>query len=278
MSRAQRAMNEKTAPTSIEEFDARLREISGTLPKRLQQCAEFVSANTDRIAVSTVAEIAAAADVQPSALMRFCKILGFKGYSGLQRLFRDAYSQQWPDYSTRLATLRAQSASEPSALLAEFVETGRLALEDLVGNVDPAALDQAVEVLAKARLVHVAGYRRAFPVVSYLSYAFEKMECPSMLHDGTGQLNQRHSISPDDAVIAVSFAPYTAQTVSLVDHANDLGCPVVVLTDTAMSPFDGDNVSVITVKDAEVAGFRSLTSTMSLAMTIAVSVGRMRGS
>lgn len=277
MSRAQRPMDQLSAPATIEEFDARLREISGTLPKRLQQCAEFVAANTDRIAVSTVAEIAAAADVQPSALIRFCKMLGFKGFSGLQRVFRDAYSQQWPDYSTRLSTLREQSGSEPSALLAEFVEAGRFALEDLVATVDPVALDQAVSVLANARLVHVVGYSRAFPVASYLSYAFEKMECPSMLHDGTGQLSQRHSISCDDAVIAVSFAPYAAQTVSLVEHANGLGCPVVVLTDTVMSPFSGENISVITVKDADVAGFRSLTSTMSLAMTIAVSVGRARG-
>ena len=39
------------------------------------------SRNPDRVAVSTVAELAAAADVQPSALMRFCQELGFSGFS-----------------------------------------------------------------------------------------------------------------------------------------------------------------------------------------------------
>jgi hypothetical protein len=77
-------LSEQTAPTSVEEFQARLAAISDDLPRRLKQCADFIAANTDRIAVSTVAELAAGADVPPSALMRFCQILGFSGFSEMQ--------------------------------------------------------------------------------------------------------------------------------------------------------------------------------------------------
>ena len=79
-----------TAPASIEEFRERLSQITDDLPRRLRQCADHIAANTDRIAVSTVAELAAGADVPPSALMRFCQIMGFSGFSGMQKLFRDA--------------------------------------------------------------------------------------------------------------------------------------------------------------------------------------------
>jgi DNA-binding MurR/RpiR family transcriptional regulator len=68
-------------PTTIEAFEDRLLEISESLPKRLRQCAHYVAANKDRIAVSTVAEMAEGAGVQPSAFMRFCQILGFSGFS-----------------------------------------------------------------------------------------------------------------------------------------------------------------------------------------------------
>ncbi len=80
------------APTSVEEFRERLTALLDDLPKRLRQCAEHIAAHTDRIAVSTVAELAAGADVPPSALMRFCQIMGFSGFSEMQKLFREAYA------------------------------------------------------------------------------------------------------------------------------------------------------------------------------------------
>lgn len=71
---------EDRAPASIKQFEERLIDVSESLPKRLRQCADYVAANKDRIAVSTVAEMAEGAGVQPSAFMRFCRILGFRDF------------------------------------------------------------------------------------------------------------------------------------------------------------------------------------------------------
>lgn len=89
-------MQDLAAPATVKEFEERLVEVAPKLPKRLRQCADYVAANTDRIAVSTVAEMAEAAGVQPSAFMRFCQILGFSGFSEMQRLFKESYSGRWP--------------------------------------------------------------------------------------------------------------------------------------------------------------------------------------
>lgn len=97
-------MAEGSSPDTIRAFDDRLLEVSKSLPKRLRQCASYVAENKERIAVSTVAEMAEGAGVQPSAFMRFCQILGFSGYSEMQKLFRNSYVGGWPDYSTRLNT------------------------------------------------------------------------------------------------------------------------------------------------------------------------------
>jgi DNA-binding MurR/RpiR family transcriptional regulator len=181
-------------PATVEEFRDRLASISDSLPRRLRQCADHVAANIDRIAVSTVAELAAGAGVPPSALMRFCQIMGYSGFSELQKMFREAYAPGFPDYTTRLANLKTGGAGSPSALLAEFVEAGRLSLETLAKSADEAALVAAVEILAKAQTVHIIGLRRAFPVASYLAYVFEKMQVAAMLHDGVGALDHRHAL------------------------------------------------------------------------------------
>ena len=87
----------------------------------------------------------------------------------MQKLFRDAYAPGWPDYATRLRNLKEGGAGSPSALLAEFIEAGRLSLEALANTADEAALAQAVQLLARADTLHVVGLRRAFPVATYLA-------------------------------------------------------------------------------------------------------------
>lgn len=264
------------APTTVEEFRDRLSALSDSLPRRMRQCADFVAANADRIAVSTVAELAAGAEVPPSALMRFCQIMGFSGFSEMQKLFRDAYTPGWPDYSTRLRNLKDNGAGSPAALLAEFVEAGRLSLEALAKSVDEAALEAAVARLAKAETVHVVGLRRAFPVASYLAYVFEKMSVPAMLHDGVGKLDHRFALRPGDALLAITFAPYSEETLTLAQDARARGLPVVAMTDHLTSPLARLADAVVAVPEVDFGAFRSLSATIAMALALAVAVGSAR--
>lgn len=268
--------SEPTAPETVEAFRERLIEISDDLPRRLRECADYIAANTDRIAVSTVAELAQGAGVPPSALMRFCQIMGFSGFSEMQRLFRVNYMPGHPDYATRLKNLRESGAGSAAALLAEFVDAGRQSLEGLARNIDEQALAEAVTQLAGAGMVHIAGFRRAYPVASYLAYAFEKMRIPALLHDGTGKLDHSHAMRDGDAMIAITFAPYSAETVALAEAAQRRGLPVIALTDTAISPVAGSSSALLTVPEVDFGAFRSLSATLALAITLAVAVGAAR--
>ncbi|MFE3836589.1 MurR/RpiR family transcriptional regulator [Pseudogemmobacter sonorensis] len=267
----------ESPPETVEAFRERLATVIEGLPKRLRQCAEHVLAHSDRIAVSTVAELAAGAGVPPSALMRFCQIMGFSGYSGMQRLFREAYVPGWPDYATRLGNLKASGSGRPGALAAEFIEAGRLSLESLARNLDESALEAAVSLLSQAGTIHIVGLRRAFPVASYLAYVFEKMAVPAMLHDGVGRLDHRFALRPGDALIAITFAPYSEETIALAQVAHDVGLPVVALTDRQGGPLSRAAKVTVTLTEVDFGAFRSLSATLAMAMTLAVAVGSARG-
>lgn len=266
-----------TAPQNIDAFQTRLRDIAEGLPKRMRECAEYLAAHHDRVAVSTVAEMAEGAGVPPSAMMRFCQIMGFKGFSEMQRLFRDAYVPGLPDYETRLANLRERGAGSPSALLAEFVDAGRISLENLTNSLDSRDLDQAVATLAAADTIHIIGRRRAFPVAAYLGYAFEKMQIAAVLHDGIGQMNQRGALREGDAVIAVTFAPNSQETIDLAGAALTKGLPVVAITDMLVGPLHVPGVVPLQVTEADFGAFRALSASLSLAITLAVAIGARRG-
>ena len=266
----------QTPPASVEEFRDRLSQMIDQMPRRLRQCGDYIAANSDRIAVSTVAELAAGADVPPSALMRFCQIFGFSGFSEMQKLFRDAYSPGWPDYGTRLMNLKEGGSGSPTALLGEFIEAGRMSLEALAKSVDEAVLEQAVQILSGAQTIHVIGLRRAFPVATYLAYVFEKMAVPAMLHDGVGKLDHRFALRAGDAVLAITFAPYSEETLSLAQDAHARGLPVVALTDRLTSPLARLSNAVLTVSEVDFGAFRSLSATIAMAIALAVAVGSAR--
>ena len=270
-------MNHSQPPETIDALFARLHEGSVELPKRLRQCAAFVLLNPDRIAVSTVSELAEMAEVQPSAFVRFCQVLGFSGFSALQGLFREAYAQrQWPDYTTRLDMLHARADDSPAALFGEFVSAGRSSLENLLVSLDINDLEAAVELIAEADVIHVAGFRRSMPVSTYLAYAFEKLGAASVHHADVGRMSSHLSVRGNDVLIAISFAPYTVETIDLAAHARAVGASVVAITDAGVSPLRRLGTVALTVSEIDVGAFRPLAATLALAMTIAVSVGARR--
>lgn len=263
-------------PSSAEDCLLRIAAQQGSLPKRLRQCADYITANSNRIAISTVADVAMGADVPPSAVMRFCQVLGFSGFSEMQRLFRDAHSAAWPDYATRLENLKSGGAGSPALLLAEFIEAGRLSLEGLAKSVDESALMRAVALLTRADMLHIIGLRRAFPVAGYLAYVFEKMNVPAMLHDGVGRLDHSGALRAGDAVIAISFAPYSGETVDLAAQAMARAIPVLAITDQMTSPLVRHSRAVLCVDEVDFGNFRALSATLALAMALAVAVGSAR--
>ena len=268
----------RDTPRTVEAFRERLLELNGQLPRRLQQCADHVATHLDSIALSTVAQVARGAGVPPSAVMRFCQIMGFSGFAEMQRLFREALSCAAPDYATRLANLKAGGAGQPAALVAEFVEAGRQSMEALARDLNESALNQAVTILAQARTIHLAGFRRSFPVASYLAYVFDKLGVPAVLHDGVAGLGHRSSLQTGDALLAITFAPYSEETLALAAHARDRGLQVVALTDPPASSLSGVADTILSVTEIDFGAFRSLSAAIALALSLALAVAARRES
>ena len=262
-----------TPPQSVAEVLDRLDVIHDSLPKRLRECAAFLRANVDQIAVSTVADAAAAAGVAPSAFMRFCQRLGFAGYSDMQAVFRTEYAQIRPNYAERLAELRAKGGDDSGRLLADLVEAGHKSLVSLSNEAMSARVDSAVRLLEQAHLVHLYGMRRAFAVTSYLGYMLQKMEVPTILHAATGRIDPTDCLRAGDVLFAATFAPFSPETLAAGQKARETGIPVILLTDSAQCPLAEFAQTVLIAREVDVEGFRVPTAALTLTTTVAVVLG-----
>lgn len=269
------------APRSFEALRHILVERQPKLPKRLAQVAAFTMTNPDDIAFGTAASIAQRAAVQPSTLVRFAQALGFQGFSDLQSVFRERLRDRVPTYQERLRAVRDHSEAtlKVSTLFEGFADAAEHSIRLLRDRLKPEALEAAISLLAQADTIYLIGQRRSFPVTAYLNYAFGKLGVKNVLI-GSAPGNDPETLSfatPADAAIAVSFTPYASST---VDHAQRIaagGTPLVVITDSPFSPLMPPARTWFEVVEEDFEGFRPMSATLALSMTLAVGVAERRG-
>ena len=268
-------------PVDFATFRAELIARRERLPKRLAQVAAFAIANPDDIAFGTAASIAEKADVQPSTLVRFAQAFGYQGFSDLQAVFQDRLRDRFSNYSDRLTALREHTGvgkGRYAPVFAGFCEAVERSVGWLRERVRAEDIDRAVALLAKAETIYLIGQRRSYPVTSYMSYAFGKLGVRSILV-GSAQGTDAETLSfatPRDAAIAVSFTPYASATLAYTQQIAERGTPLVVVTDSPFSPLIPKVGVWFEVVEADYEGFRSLSATLALAMTLTVAVAEAR--
>ncbi|KAF1046298.1 MurR/RpiR family transcriptional regulator [Xylophilus sp.] len=269
----------KTQPTTpfadAAAFLAAVRAGFAPLSRQLKAIARHVEQHGERLAIEGVQATAAQCGVQPSAVVRFAKHFGFSGYSEMQALFRaGAVRQLSPnrDYQDRIRELIVPGgpALAGTRLAHEVIQGSIDSLQALQRSLPDAPFDAAVDLMLAAPALWLAASRRAFPVGAYLAYALQHTARPVHWLHGLGAMHkgELRALQPGDVMLAVSFEPYAAETLELVDDALARGARLVALTDSQLSPLAARADATLLAQDGATFGFRSLTSTLCLAQSL----------
>lgn len=268
----------KITATSFEDLEKQIMDEYNSLSKRLQQTARYLLENPRDIALETVAVIASNAGVTPSTLIRFSNAFGFQGFTEMQRLFKGKLIEGVPDYSERIRLVRQEygqsDTPSPLQLLDEFSAANIASLEQLSHEIDADTLNSVLDILASAEATHIVGVRRAFVIASYFAYALRHVDRRAYLIDGIGGMysEQAQAIGKKDAVIAISFSPYGQETLNVANIALEKGVPLIVISDSPLSPLARHASACLIVQEAQVRSFRSLNSSLCLAQTLSIAL------
>lgn len=268
-----------TAINSAQKLREAILERFDELSPRLQQIARYVLDDPNSAGVETLAVISDRTGVPPSAIVRFAQTFGFNGAASMQRLLKDELLAAHPESGYHRRAREFLEGAEDSPLpghfdlLAEFARASALSLDHLLESVDRARFEECVAMLQAADTVHVAGYRRSFPVAAYLAYSLQRSGKRAILVDGMGGMAglQANRIGADDLFIGISFSPYADEMVSLLEQAGQTGAPIVMITDSPVGPVAKPANCLLQVRDTEVRGFRTLSASMCLVQALAIS-------
>jgi DNA-binding MurR/RpiR family transcriptional regulator len=250
-----------------------------SLSRQLKVIAKYIEQHKASLMLEKISDIAAACDVQPSAIVRFAQRFGFTGFSEMQDVFRQAYTEQAnaaPNYQQRIRKLIASRDDQLDIgqLTREFIVASRTGLGELSEWLDDAQLEAAVALLQKADNIYVVGVRRAFPVASYIAYALQNTNKRVHLVNGLGGMyrQQIRSVRERDVVIAISFAPYGQETQYCARVAHHQRAKLLVITDSKLAPLARVADALLTVTEGSAFAFRSLTSTLCLCQALFIAL------
>jgi DNA-binding MurR/RpiR family transcriptional regulator len=263
--------------TDFEAFAAAVSEAYPRLSPQLQQIAQFVTEHPDQLALGTVATVAEAAGVQPSALIRFANALEFGGFTEMQQVFRTRLLDRSSSYRERIDAMRRSKGpgAAGAGVLHQFVSEGMAELGHLEDNVHADDLAAAAALICRAKRVHVLAQRRAFPVACYLSYALAQLDMRVQLVDGVGGMlpDVLRQIGSDELLLVASFKNYSSDVIDAAQAAHTRGVPVVAITDFALSPLKPHAQVCFELGQGPNPAFRSLVAPLCLAQALVVSVG-----
>lgn len=264
--------------TSYEELKELMARTYPDMSKQLQRIARFAMEQPHEMALGTVATVAEATEVQPSAMIRFANALGYGGFSEMQQVFRGHLLERSDTYRERIEQMRRKQGGGVRAktnVLHQLVGESVAELSHLEEHVSQADLKAAVKLLAAAPRIHVLAQRRAFPVAGYLAYALSQLELRTHLLDGTGGMLREslRSIARGDVLIVASFRNYSPEVIEAAATAAHAGAAVIAITDGPLSPLKASARVCLELADDSSKPFRSLVAPLCLAQALVVSTG-----
>lgn len=222
-----------------------------------------------------ISDIGQELQVQPSAVIRFSKAVGYAGFSDIQRILRADLASAIPrTYFERLQDA-GKSPDTSSSSGGELARFANLAQQSLVDLPDGPSFDRAVDMLCRAKTIHTLGLRRAFGLSSYFAYLLSSFEARVNQIEFLGHMNQAgmSTVRKQDVLVVISFPRYSAEVIDALALAQDRGTKTLVLTDTVLSPVAQGADLVLLTDRATDGGFRSAVGSIVTLQALAMAFG-----
>lgn len=218
-------------------MDARVQMLDQfeALTPRMQSAVRFIVDHPNEVVINSMRALADKAGAQPATLVRLAQQLGYAGWPELKTAFAQDLGLNSGSYGQRAKSLTQRSQTQD--LASELFAVQRANLAATESGAGPH-LRTASRLLKKARSVHVAGFRASYPVSFALFYGYRLFRNAVHLMDGraAGLETQLRAIEHSDAVVVVSFAPYSREAVQVAEHTKAVGATLIAVTDSGASP------------------------------------------
>ena len=256
-----------------------LRRNYDRLTQSQKRIAEFIVEHPQTVAFSTVDQMAAKLDVNPSTVVRFTYRLGLNGFPDLQERMRELVRGQLSRTGDPTAEGQGSGGHLAGTSFGASFSHDWQNLHRTIEGINPEVFGRAINLITRARRVYVTAGFSTFPVANYFGLILDRLRPDiTLLASSDAFATVRLAeIKADDCIVAFTFPRYASSTHRIAVWAKEHAAKVIAITDSPISAV-GQIADVVLLAASSGTGMQnSLVAPMAVANALLNGVLAARG-
>ena len=242
-----------------------------SLTPETRKAAAYVLENPNDVGVSSIREIAEAAQVKPNTFVRMARSVGFEGYDDFREPFREEIRNGRANFPDRARWLQSLSkGGKLSGLYADMAASAIANIEESFASTDAVQIQAAADAIVQARRTYVLGVGVNNALARNFAYlagmAVDTIE--AIPRPGSLAIDDIARAGKDDVLLAMTFKPYRSEVVEAVEVARDQGVTIIGISDSPASPIVAGSDYGFVVQSDTPQFFPSTVATVALLETL----------
>lgn len=214
----------------------RIRQEQGQFPAAQRLVAAYVVENYNQIPFLSITTLAKNIGVSDNTVIKFCNHLGFQKFTEFKKVFAD-YAHSELVMFNKISEM-GESTEDDSHFSQGLEEDTAAIRATLTDPTNQQNLPTLLGMMDKARNIYITGGRGSAMMAGlfanmlrYLGYKIYDVSS-----NGGDYLDRLSMVDKKDLVVAISFPRYTAQVIHALKYLHENEVPIVLITDTGLSP------------------------------------------
>jgi DNA-binding MurR/RpiR family transcriptional regulator len=257
---------------SDQDFSQIITEHYSQLTKSEKHIANYLRKNQEESAFLSAGELADRLGLSEATMVRFARTLGFDSYPAMRAVLQENFRSR-VTHSARLRS-RLDDLREAGDIFEKVTVSEIDYLTQALQTVDRDALHRSVAAIIACDRFFVYGTGPSISLVNLLNLRltrFGKQVIP-LTTAGRETLEPMLLMTDRDLLFVIGFFDINATMQLVMDYANEVKCPAILLTDTLGSVI-GEKVDIVlTARRGPVSAFHSLVVPMTIINTLLLEI------
>jgi DNA-binding MurR/RpiR family transcriptional regulator len=244
------------------------------LTKSEKRIANYLRKNQEESAFLSAGEIADRLGLSEATLVRFARTLGFNSYPAMRTVLQEAFRRR-VTHSARLQS-RLDDLREAGDIFDRLVVSEIDYLTQSLETIERQSLNRAVEMIRSRKRIFIFGVGPSVSLVNLMEIRLGRFgwQVIPLTTAGREMLEPLLLMTDQDLLFVICFFDISGALQLILDFANEIKCPVIMLTDT-LGSIIGDNADVVlSAKRGPISEFHSLVVPMTIINSLLLAVAQ----
>jgi DNA-binding MurR/RpiR family transcriptional regulator len=209
------------------------------LTPETRKAATYVLENPNEVGISSIREIAEAANVKPNTLVRLARSVGFDGYDEFREPFREEIRRGTASFPDRARWLQSlEHEGKLGGLYADMIGSTLRNIDETFAGIDVDKLKGAADLIWASRQTFTLGVGVNSSNAQNFTYlaGTGMVQFHAVPRPGSTAVDDLVWADERDVLIAITCRPYRSEVVEAVRIAREQGVKVIGISDSPASP------------------------------------------